>query len=171
MSGDGDRLDQLDYYTLLQVDRDASEAELRRAFRRFARKYHPDRFAGQPKKVARANQIYRRGSEALKVLLDPVARRAYDEGVARGELRLDAERRARAQGAHRRANAGPRARRGSVRALKVPQARLLYEEAARDWKAGRAREAWRKLRAALDLDPHNDFLKRQLAKVDAYLRR
>lgn len=105
------------------------------------------------------------------MLLDPVARRAYDEGLQRGELRLDAERRAQAHAAHRRAQAGPKARRGSIQSLKVPQARLLYEEAARDWKAGRAREAWRKLRAALELDPHNDFLKRQLAKVDAYLRR
>src|SRR5262245_20119906 len=84
-----DRLDQLDYYTLLGVAEDAEVAAIRRAFRTFALKYHPDRFAGEaPDSVARATAIYRRGSEALEVLSDPVARKAYDLALAGGELRL-----------------------------------------------------------------------------------
>lgn len=84
-----DKLDRLDYYTLLGLEPAADVATVRRAFRTFAVKYHPDRFATDaPENVERATAIYRRGSEALEVLTDPVARQAYDAGLARGELRL-----------------------------------------------------------------------------------
>jgi curved DNA-binding protein CbpA len=87
-----DPLEQLDYYTLLQVPEQASADEVRRAFHRFAAKYHPDRFSGagaEPAKVERAAQIYRRGAEAYKVLTDPRRRKAYDLGLVEGRLRLD----------------------------------------------------------------------------------
>ncbi|MFW6050778.1 MAG: DnaJ domain-containing protein [Myxococcota bacterium] len=89
---DDDRLDQLDYYALLGIDDGANVEQIKQAFRRFARTYHPDRFAGQaPAKVARATQIYRRGSEAMQVLTDPALRRAYDALLAKGELRMTPE--------------------------------------------------------------------------------
>jgi curved DNA-binding protein CbpA len=87
-----DRLDLLDYYTLLGVPEDANAHQIKLAFRTFARKYHPDRHAGgSPAKVARATQIYQRGSEAMQVLTDPALRRAYDAALAEGELRLPPE--------------------------------------------------------------------------------
>ena len=85
----GDPLEQLDYYTLLQVPDDASTDQIRAGFHRFAAKYHPDRFAGagaEPAKVERAAQIYRRGTEAYKVLTDPRRRKLYDAGLAEGRL-------------------------------------------------------------------------------------
>ncbi len=171
MSGhERDRLEQLDYYTLLQVPRDVAEPELRRAFRRFARKFHPDRFIHDPKQARRAEQIYRRGTEAFQVLLDPVSRRAYDTALRSGSLRLDAETRERAHAEARRST-GPRGRRDSLSQLRIPQVRRLYEEATRDWRAGRPRQAWRKLKAALEMDPSSEFLQRQFGKVDAFLRR
>ncbi len=39
------RLEELDYYTLLGVERDADPSQIRKAFRAFARRYHPDRHA------------------------------------------------------------------------------------------------------------------------------
>ncbi len=165
-----DRLERLDYYTLLQVSRDVTAPELRRAFRRFARKFHPDRFAHDPIKARRAEQIYRRGTEAFQVLLDPVSRRAYDEVLQAGSLRLDAETRERAHAEARR-RTGPKGRRDSLSRLSISQVRQLYEDASRDWQNGHPRRAWRKLKAALELDPDSEFLKRQFAKVDAFLRR
>ncbi len=88
-----DPLEQLDYYSLLQVDQDATPDAVRRAFHEFAARYHPDKFlrAGHEKaNVERAAQIYRRGAEAYKVLTDPKRRRAYDAQLAQGKLRYDA---------------------------------------------------------------------------------
>jgi curved DNA-binding protein CbpA len=87
-----DRLDLLDYYTLLGLADDATVHEVKLAFRAFARKYHPDQHAGTPpERVARATQIYQRGSEAMQVLTDPALRRAYDTALAEGHLRLPPE--------------------------------------------------------------------------------
>lgn len=93
MAEQPDPLEQLDYYTLLQIEQDANFDRVRAAFHRFAAKYHPDRFLGagaEPAKIERAAQIYRRGAEAYKVLCDGPRRKLYDAGLARGELRFDA---------------------------------------------------------------------------------
>lgn len=87
-----DRLDDLDYYTLLGLELHATADAVRDAFHRFALKYHPDNHAGgDPARLARATQIFRRGAEAYRVLSSPESRRRYDEGLARGERRLAAE--------------------------------------------------------------------------------
>ncbi len=87
-----DRLDELDYYDLLQVDESASADDVRRAFHGFAGKFHPDRFAGAPQeKAQRALTIYRRGAEAYRVLSDWELRQRYDRQRARGKLRFDPE--------------------------------------------------------------------------------
>lgn len=89
-----DRLERLDYYTLLQVADEANVEQIKQAFRRFARSYHPDRFAGQSQaKIARATEIYRRGSEAMQVLTDPKLRAAYDAMLQQGRLRMTPEER------------------------------------------------------------------------------
>ncbi len=85
-----ERLDLLDYYTLLGLEQDASHDRIRTAFHEFAMKFHPDRHASQsPENVERIARVYRRGAEAYRVLIDPELRRVYDAALARGELRLD----------------------------------------------------------------------------------
>lgn len=63
-----------DYYEILGVPRDASDADLKRAFRHLARRYHPD--------VARnsrgAEDRFKEVNEAYEVLGDPVKRHRYD---------------------------------------------------------------------------------------------
>jgi DnaJ-class molecular chaperone len=66
------RLDGADYYDLLGIDASAGVVELRRAWRRLAVRWHPDR-AGP-----RATIIFQLLSEAYNVLSDPAARAAYD---------------------------------------------------------------------------------------------
>ena len=63
-----------DYYDLLGVNRNASEDDIRRAFRKLARQYHPD-VNNEPEAEARFKEV----NEAYEVLSDPQKRRMYDQ--------------------------------------------------------------------------------------------
>ncbi len=63
-----------DYYEILGVSRDADEKAVKSAFRRLARKYHPDVNPGDKK----AEQHFKEISEAYEVLRDPKKRSQYD---------------------------------------------------------------------------------------------
>ena len=62
-----------DYYALLGVSRSADAKEIQRAYRKLARKYHPD-----VNKAAGAEDTFKRISEAYHVLADPQSRAQYD---------------------------------------------------------------------------------------------
>ena len=63
-----------DYYEVLGVERDAPEAELKRAFRKLARELHPDVNAHDPE----AEEKFKEAAEAYEVLSDPEQRQVYD---------------------------------------------------------------------------------------------
>lgn len=63
-----------DYYEILGVDRNASQEEIKRAFRQLAKKYHPDANPNDPNAEAKFKEI----NEAYEVLSDPVKRSNYD---------------------------------------------------------------------------------------------
>jgi curved DNA-binding protein len=63
-----------DYYEVLGVSRSASEKEIRQAYRKLARKYHPD-----VSKMADAESRFKDINEANEVLKDPEKRAAYDQ--------------------------------------------------------------------------------------------
>jgi curved DNA-binding protein len=64
-----------DYYATLGVTRDASDDDIKKAFRKLARQYHPD--VARDKKTA--EERFKEINEANEVLSDPVKRRKYDE--------------------------------------------------------------------------------------------
>lgn len=66
-----------DYYEVLGVNRNTSEAELKKAYRRLAMKYHPDRATGSDR--ADAEQKFKEVKEAYEVLADPRKRAVYDQ--------------------------------------------------------------------------------------------
>jgi len=63
-----------DYYEVLGVDKGADEKEIKKAYRRVAMKFHPDRNPDDPE----ADHKFKEATEAYEVLMDPQKRGAYD---------------------------------------------------------------------------------------------
>ncbi|MCF5950778.1 DnaJ domain-containing protein, partial [Xanthomonas perforans] len=68
-----------DYYATLGVEPSAGDAEIKTAYRRLARKYHPD-----VSKEAGAEDKFKAINEAYEALRDPAKRKAYDQLKAQG---------------------------------------------------------------------------------------
>lgn len=153
-------LDDMDYYELLGVPADANLDAIKSGFRAFARRFHPDRFAGQPEHVAEATSVYRRATEAYRVLTNPDQRRLYDEQRAQGAKRLD-----------------PDAVRHSVRPSARPsgapgvgetysaRARPFVVQAEQAMRAKNYKQAKLNLQIAVQHEPHNELLRQKLAEV------
>jgi curved DNA-binding protein CbpA len=156
-----DRLDQLDYYTLLRVEPGASADAIRSAYHEFALRYHPDRFCDAPEaKRERAAQIFRRGAEGYRVLMDPQSRRRYDEGLAQGKLRLVAE--------EERDTRRPPTPSGRFEVVS-PKARPFASKALQAYSEGDYKTAKLNLKLALGYEPDNPVLKARLADVEQRL--
>jgi DnaJ-class molecular chaperone len=69
-----------DYYAVLGVRRDASDADIRKAYRDLALKYHPDKNPNDPD----AERKFKEVSEAFQVLSEKEKRQAYDAGGSEG---------------------------------------------------------------------------------------
>jgi len=92
-----------DYYKILGVPRTASQAEIKKAFRKLARESHPDRHAGD----ATAERRFKEVNEAHAVLSDPAKRAKYDQFGKDWEAYARAGAGARAGGADPFAPGGP----------------------------------------------------------------
>ena len=64
-----------DYYEVLGVDRNADANAIKKAYRKLAKKYHPDTNAGDPK----AEEKFKEVTEAYNVLSDDKKRKLYDQ--------------------------------------------------------------------------------------------
>src|SRR6266566_9606066 len=76
-----------DYYKILNVPRDASSEDIKKAFRKLARQYHPD--VAKDKKAA--EEKFKEINEAYEVLGDPQRRKKYDQLGARWKEGADFE--------------------------------------------------------------------------------
>ena len=152
-----DRLDLLDYYTLLRIEGSATPDEIRAAYHRFALRYHPDNHLdSDPARVARATRIFQRGAEAYRVLLDPELRPRYDAGLRRGQLRFSPE--------DTPSHGSRRPPPGQV-TLRSRKARPFFRKAeqaiaAEDWQTAKLN-----LQIALTHEPGNAMLEEKLALV------
>lgn len=72
--------DEKDYYKILGVERNASADEIKRAYKKVAIKYHPDRNPGNKE----AEEKFKQAAEAYDVLRDPDKRARYDQFGADG---------------------------------------------------------------------------------------
>ncbi|WP_295822260.1 DnaJ C-terminal domain-containing protein [uncultured Deinococcus sp.] len=71
-----------EYYDVLGVPRSASEADIKSAYRKLAKQYHPDKNAGDEKAAERFKEI----GEAYAVLSDPEKRKVYDQFGHTGQV-------------------------------------------------------------------------------------
>jgi curved DNA-binding protein CbpA len=72
-------LEQLSHFQVLSVPRDASFDDIRFAFHRFARLFHPDQhFSRNEEERVHIASIFRAGTEAYRVLIDPALRARYE---------------------------------------------------------------------------------------------
>src|SRR5690606_8497915 len=67
--------DFIDYYKVLGLDKNASADDIKKAYRKLARKYHPDLNPNNPE----ANKTFQQINEAHEVLSDPDKRKKYDQ--------------------------------------------------------------------------------------------
>jgi len=70
----------MDYYEVLGVKKDSSAQDIKKAYRKLAMKYHPDRNKGDKE----AEEKFKKISEAYAVLSDPEKRKQYDTFGASG---------------------------------------------------------------------------------------
>src|SRR3972149_11209586 len=64
-----------DYYEVLGINRDASDEEIKKAYRKLAMKFHPDRNPDNPK----AEDQFKEAKQAYEILSDAGKRTAYDQ--------------------------------------------------------------------------------------------
>src|SRR6187551_4093017 len=67
-------MDFIDYYKILELDKNATDSDIKKAYRKLARKYHPDLNPNDQAAKAKFQQI----NEANEVLSDPEKRKKYD---------------------------------------------------------------------------------------------
>lgn len=157
-------LDQLDYFGVLKLPQTAGVAEIKAAYHRESRAYHPDRFAALPDQALREQigRVYRRINEAYTVLRDDAKRKKYVADISGPEraskLRFTEADEAQVKDAQKK--------KMEEQFGQTPNGRKLYAAALADIQAGRWEAAERNLKSALMYEPQNARFKEQMAVVD-----
>ena len=156
-------VDELDYYQLLEIARDAPASAVKRAYHDVTRRLHPDanRSLPGPERASLEN-VARRVSEAYQVLRDGRRRKAYDARLAAG-----------AGGRLQLAEAEAQAEREALEHHlgRTPNGRRFFNLARSDIDRGELSGAQRNLRTALTFEPDNAYFKKKLEEVIAAQRK
>lgn len=151
-------LDELDYYSVLEIAPDASVSEIRAAYHRATRRFHPDghRQIGDDLRPV-LGCIAKRVAEAYSVLRDPRRRQVYDQQI-RGDS-------ARVRMPLVQAEAEAERQSRDARLGKTPNGRRYFVLAQADLARGDEVSAERNLRTALTFEPDNGVFKDLLGKL------
>jgi len=162
-------LDQLDYYGVLKLQQGAGAAEVKAAYYRESRAYHPDRFAAVESAEFREliGRIYRRINEAYTVLRDDQKRVRYLADVTGP----DRARKLRFTEAEEAAVKEEQKKKLEEQFGQTPNGRKFYATASLEAKAERWEAAERALKSALMYEPANPRFKELLAQVQGELEK
>jgi curved DNA-binding protein CbpA len=156
-------IDELDYYQLLEIPRDAPGSAVRRAYHGLSRRFHPDANRGLPADLRTALEVIaKRVAEAYSVLREPRRRRAYDAHLAEGDggtriQLVEAETRASRQVVEETLG-------------RTPNGRRFFGLARAEIDRGDLQAAARNIQMALTFEPDNAFFRDKLAEVRAAQR-
>ena len=167
-------LDSISYYQLFSVAPEATFDDLRNGFHAFAESFHPDGHQWRhPNEQAAVSYIFKRGTEAYRVLSDPQLRVRYDEALKNGILRpesliIEAQGSASMSGVARAAGVGIGTRLSDK--VRNPGARpfiLRVEELA---KKGDPQQAKLQLVMAMHMDRGNPALEAYGKELDELIK-
>jgi curved DNA-binding protein CbpA len=162
-------LDQLDYFGVLKLPQGAGHAEIKAAYYRESRAFHPDRFAAYPDAAFRevVGRIYRRVNEAYTVLRDDKRRVKYLQDITGPER----ARKLRFTEADEAQVKEDEKRKIEEQLGQTPNGRKLYATSLVEIQAQRWEAAHRALKSALMYEPANAKFKEQLAAVERELEK
>ncbi len=153
-------LDTLDYFQVLKIPQTATPADIKAAFYRESRAYHPDRYHAMAPCAVKdhAGRIYKRVTEAYVTLRDDQKRAKYLQDVNGPER----DRRLRFDEASEKETAAEKKKQIEEQFGQTPKGRQLFQQAMKDLEGGRAEAAVRNLKLALGFEPSNEKFKEQL---------
>jgi len=162
-------LDQLDYYQVLKLAPGAGLAEVKAAYYRESRAFHPDRFAAVESAELREQigRIYRRINEAYTVLRDDRKRTRYLADVTGPER----ARKLRFTEAEEALVKEEQKKKLEEQFGQTPNGRRFFATAQLEQQAGRLDAAERALKSALMYEPANAKFKEALAQVQGELEK
>ncbi|WP_255442166.1 DnaJ domain-containing protein [Corallococcus sp. Z5C101001] len=157
------KLDQMDYFELLGLDRSAVPGDIKKAFYKESRVYHPDRFFQLESKALKdqVNELYKRVTEAYYVLRDDTKRKKYLTDIA-GPDRAQKLRFTDASESETKAAAK---KEQEEQIGTHPKGRQFYAQAQKDLDSGNPSAAERNLKMALTYEPSNARYKEALAEA------
>lgn len=158
-------LDQLDYYAVLKLPQTATPADIKAAYYRESRAFHPDRYAALPSAELKEmiGRIYRRVNEAYTVLRDDRKRAKYLADVTGP----DREKKLRFTEADEAEVKEQQKKKLEEQFGQTPNGRKFYAAALKEIEARRWDAAERALKSALMYEASNPKFKEQLAFVQA----
>jgi curved DNA-binding protein CbpA len=150
------------YYEILRVQLDATDAQIKAAFHNFALRFHPDRMVDEGPEIAElAAEIFKRGVESYNILLKADLRKRYDVALRKGKIRLDPDARPSAPPA-------PVIRTNEMIA-KTPNGKKHAAKADRLIAIGKLEDARVALTSAFQCEPMNDELEERIDMLYAAL--
>ncbi len=157
-------LDQLDYFGVLKLPQGAGHADIKAAYYRESRAFHPDRFAAYPDRAFRelVGRIYRRVNEAYTVLRDDKRRAKYLADITGP----DRARKLRFTEADEAEVKEGEKKKIEEQLGQTPNGRKFFATALVEIQAQRWEAAHRALKSALVYEPANARFKEQLAAVE-----
>ncbi|AGC44468.1 DnaJ domain-containing protein [Myxococcus stipitatus DSM 14675] len=162
------KLDQLDYFEVLLLERTAAPADIKKAFYRESRTYHPDRFFHITDKLLKeqVHELYKRVTEAYYVLRDDTKRKKYLADISSPE-RAQKLRFTEASEAETKAAAK---KEQEEQIGTHPKGRQFYQQAQKDIEANNWSAAERNLKMALTYEPSNARYKESLLEAQKRLQ-